>query len=40
MRIPMERRFAEAIAQGQTLVQAAPEYQPLFRQLLETIAAR
>jgi MinD superfamily P-loop ATPase len=40
MRIPMERRFAEAIASGQTLVAAAPEYRPLFQNLLETITAR
>ena len=40
MRIPMERRFAEAIASGKTLVDAAPEYRLLFLQLLETIAAR
>jgi MinD superfamily P-loop ATPase len=40
MRIPMERRFAEAIASGKTLVQAAPEYRPLFWDLLETIRAR
>ena len=40
MRIPMERRFAEAIASGKTLVEAAPEYRPLFRTLLETITAR
>jgi MinD superfamily P-loop ATPase len=40
MRIPMERRFAEAIAVGKTLVDAAPEYRPLFRELLETINAR
>jgi len=40
MRIPMERRFAEAIAQGQTLVEAAPEYRPLFRNLLENVRAR
>lgn len=40
MRLPMERRFAEAIASGQTLVAAAPEYRPLFRTLLETITAQ
>jgi MinD superfamily P-loop ATPase len=40
MRIPMERRFAEAIAIGKTLVDAAPEYRPLFLDLLETIQAR
>ena len=40
MRIPMERRFAEAIASGKTLVAAAPEYRPLFQNLLETIRVR
>jgi MinD superfamily P-loop ATPase len=37
MRIPMERRFAEAIAGGQTLVQAAPEYREKFSALLSQI---
>lgn len=40
LRIPMERRFAEAIASGKTLVDAAPEYRPLFRDLLESITAK
>lgn len=40
MRIPMERRFAEAIASGQTLVEAAPEYRQKFAALLENILAR
>ncbi len=40
MRIPMERRFAEAIASGKTLVEAAPEYRAAFRVMLETITAR
>lgn len=40
MRIPMERRFAEAIASGQTLVEAAPEYRKKFVALLENILAR
>lgn len=40
MRIPMERRFAEAIASGKTLVQAAPEYREKFSALLENITAR
>jgi MinD superfamily P-loop ATPase len=40
MRIPMERRFAEAIASGKTLVEAAPEYHPLFLDLLENIRRR
>lgn len=39
MRIPMERRFAEAIAAGRTLVEVAPEYGPAFRELLATIRA-
>jgi MinD superfamily P-loop ATPase len=39
MRIPMERRFAEAIASGKTLVGAAPEYRHDFRSMLETIVA-
>ncbi len=30
MKIPMERRFAEAIASGKTLVDAAPEYRAAF----------
>jgi len=37
LRIPMERRFAEAIASGKTLVDAAPEYRSVFRTLLEDI---
>jgi MinD superfamily P-loop ATPase len=40
LRIPMERRFAEAIASGKTLVDAAPEYLQIFRALLENITAR
>jgi len=40
LRIPMERRFAEAIAQGKTLVDTAPEYRPAFQVLLENIIAR
>jgi len=40
MRIPMERHFAEAIASGQTLVEAAPEYREKFAALLENIVAR
>ncbi len=40
LRIPMERRFAEAIASGKTLVEAAPEYRAKFRILLESITAR
>jgi len=40
LRVPMERRFAEAIAGGKTLVDAAPEYGPVFRALLEDITSR
>ncbi|MBK1717363.1 ATP-binding protein [Thiocystis violacea] len=39
LRIPMERRIAEAIAGGRTLVDAAPEYRPGFRDLLERLVA-
>ena len=40
LKIPMERRFAEAIASGKTLVEAAPEYRAAFRAMLETITMR
>jgi MinD superfamily P-loop ATPase len=40
MRIPMERRIAEAIASGKLLIEAVPEYRPAFQSLLETITAR
>ena len=40
MRIPMERRFAEAIAVGKTLVETAPEYREKFLALLENIIER
>jgi len=40
LRIPMERRFAEAIASGKPLVDAAPEYREKFQALLEDITAR
>jgi MinD superfamily P-loop ATPase len=40
MRIPMEWRFAEAIAKGKTLVDAAPEYRLHFQDLLDNITAR
>lgn len=40
MRIPMERRIAEAIASGKPLLDAAPEYRPDFQDLLETITTR
>jgi MinD superfamily P-loop ATPase len=39
MRIPMERRIAEAIASGVTLIRAFPEYRPAFHALLEGIHA-
>lgn len=38
MRIPMERRFAEGIAQGKTLIQVEPEYTRQFRHILTQIA--
>ena len=37
MRIPLERRIGEAVARGQTLVGALPEYLPRFRQLYDQI---
>ena len=37
MRIPFERRIGEAIARGQTLVEALPEYLPQFQQLYDQI---
>jgi len=40
MRIPMERRIAEGVAQGKTLVAATPEYRPRFEALLLDIGAR
>jgi MinD superfamily P-loop ATPase len=39
MRILMERRIAEAIACGKTLLDAAPEYRPTIQAMLETIVA-
>lgn len=39
LRIPMERRIAEAIAGGRTLVESAADYRPMFRDLLEHILA-
>ncbi len=38
MRIPLDRKVAEAYSEGRTLVQAFPEYRSLFRDLLERIA--
>jgi MinD superfamily P-loop ATPase len=40
LRIPMDRRIAEAIAGGKPLVAAAPEYRARFRALLDGITAR
>ncbi len=37
MRIPLDRRIAEAISDGKALVEALPEYRPAFRQLYEEI---
>jgi MinD superfamily P-loop ATPase len=37
MRIPMDRRIAEAYSRGVTIVDALPEYRERFRQLLESI---
>ena len=37
MRIPLDRRIAEAISEGQTLVEALPEYRPRFVALYERI---
>ncbi len=38
MRIPLDRRIAEAISGGQPLVEALPEYRSRFRELYEQIA--
>ena len=38
MRIPLDRRIAEAISGGKTLVEALPEYRPRFLGLYEQIA--
>jgi len=37
LRIPMERRIAEAIASGKLLVDAAPEYHSAFQNMFESI---
>jgi MinD superfamily P-loop ATPase len=37
MRIPLDRRIGEAVSDGQSLVEALPEYRPRFRQLYERI---
>jgi MinD superfamily P-loop ATPase len=38
MRIPLDRRIAEAISGGKALVEALPEYRPRFLKLYEQIA--
>lgn len=38
MRIPLDRRIAEAISSGKALVEALPEYRELFRGLYEQIS--
>jgi len=40
LRIPMERRIAEAIARGTSLMDAAPQYRPRFLELLDNIVSR
>lgn len=37
LRIPYDRRIAEAVAQGSVLVRALPEYQAGFERMLENI---
>jgi MinD superfamily P-loop ATPase len=37
MRIPLDRRIGESISEGQALVDAMPEYRPLFRDLYQSI---
>ncbi|MCK7578109.1 MAG: ATP-binding protein [Chromatiales bacterium] len=37
LRIPLERRLAEALARGQSLLEAAPEYRPALRGLLKRL---
>jgi MinD superfamily P-loop ATPase len=37
MRIPLERRIGEAISQGRSLVEALPEYEDRFRELMGQI---
>jgi MinD superfamily P-loop ATPase len=39
MRIPHDRRIAEAYAEGTPLIEALPEYQNLFRDLYQSIAS-
>jgi MinD superfamily P-loop ATPase len=38
MRIPLDRRIAEALSDGQALVEALPEYRGAFRELYRQIA--
>jgi MinD superfamily P-loop ATPase len=38
MRIPLDRRIAEAISDGKALVEAMPEYRGAFRELYSRIA--
>jgi len=38
MRIPLDRRIAEAISDGQALVEVLPEYKPRFQELYKRIA--
>jgi MinD superfamily P-loop ATPase len=40
MRIPLDRRIAAAISGGEALVEALPEYRPLFVELYEQIAGK
>ena len=40
MRIPMDRQVAEGIAQGNTLVEIKPEFNPALRDMLEQIVQR
>ncbi|SDX54754.1 MinD superfamily P-loop ATPase, contains an inserted ferredoxin domain [Allochromatium warmingii] len=39
LRIPLERRLAEALARGRPLLDAAPEYRPAVQTLLEQIVS-
>jgi MinD superfamily P-loop ATPase len=40
MRIPLDRRIAEAVAAGEPLVEALPEYRPRFHELYERLSPR
>ena len=37
MRIPLDRRIGEAVAQGNTIVESFPEYVPLFQEMYDRI---